>query len=462
MTRDETMNSDATTAPIPVEAVSTATLAAALNAAGAVACTYAAACGFKGEAGQLLLVPNAAGALSRVLFGLETPAVRHRDRFLPGRLATLLPPGDYALADTFPDPFLAALAFRRSAYRFTRFRKIEAPQPRLAVPAGVDGPALARIADAIYMGRDLINRPASDLTPSALAEVVLDLGRRHGAEVAIIEGEALERGFPMIHAVGRAAAEGPRLADLTWGEPGAPKVRLVGKGVCFDTGGLDIKPESAMLLMKKDMGGAAVALALAAMIMDAGLPVRLRVLVPIVENAISATAFRPGDVLASRKGLTVEVGNTDAEGRLILADALALADEETPDLLLDFATLTGAAIFFIVTDLTEFYTGDEALAAAIAYHAAATNDPLWRLPLYDPYDSLLAGKIADVNNISGGPFAGSITAALFLRRFVERAQSWAHFDVYGWNPTTKPGRPEGGEVQSAHALYALLEARYRR
>ena len=450
------------TAPVVVHAVLVTKLDAALDAAGPLARAYAEACGFKAEPGQILLAPAADGTLARVLFGVESDDAHRRDRFLAGKLATVLPPGDYALADSFSDPFLATLAFERSAYRFTRFRKHLAPRARLAVPRGVDAAELTRVAGAIGFGRDLINRPANDLSPDALEQEVRALGERHGAKVTVIAGKELGAGFPMIHAVGRAAAEWPRLADLVWGDPGAAKVTLVGKGVCFDTGGLDIKPELGMLLMKKDMGGAAAALALASMIMDAGLPIRLRVLVPIVENAISASAFRPGDVLRSRKGLTIEIGNTDAEGRLILADALTLADEEAPQLLLDFATLTGAARVALGPEVPPFYTDDEALAAAISHHAAAVNDPLWRLPLYDPYDALLAGKVADLNNITGGPFAGSITAALFLRRFVERAESWAHFDVYGWNPVTKPGRPEGGEVQAAHAVYDLLKARFAR
>ena len=460
----ETIADDAqsTASPIDIVTVWPATLDAALDTAGPIARAYAEACGYKAEPGQLLLAPGSNGTIARVLFGVEPPGARRRDRFLAGKLATMLPPGDYALSEGSSEPFLAALAFERSAYRFARFRKSEGPRPRLGVPVGVDAAKLARVSAAIMSGRDLINRPANDLTPDALEHEVRALGECHGAKVTVIAGEALARGFPLIHAVGRAAAEGPRLADLVWGRADHAKVTLVGKGVCFDTGGLDIKPEAAMLLMKKDMGGAAAAFALASMIMDARLPVRLRVLVPIVENAISAAAFRPGDVLRSRKGPTVEVGNTDAEGRLILADALALADEEAPDLLLDFATLTGAARVALGPDVPPFYTDDEALAAAIAHHAAATNDPLWRLPLYDPYDSLLAGKVADLNNISAGPFAGSITAALFLRRFVTQSASWAHFDVYGWNPTTKPGRPEGGEVQAAHALYDLLESRFAR
>jgi leucyl aminopeptidase len=263
----------------------------------------------------------------------------------------------------------------------------------------------------------------------------------------------------MVHAVGRAGARAPRLVDLIWGDDAAPKVTLVGKGVCFDTGGLDIKPSSGMALMKKDMGGAAAVLGLAHMVMSAGLPIRLRVLIPAVENMISGASFRPGDVLRSRKGLSVEIGNTDAEGRLVLADALALADEETPDLLFDLATLTGAARVALGPDLPPFYTPDDGLAADLMRQAEAQFDPLWRMPLWPAYDSLLASKIADLSHIASVPMAGSITAALFLKRFVETA-AWAHFDIYAWNAKTLPGRPEGGEAQAVRALYGLLRERY--
>jgi leucyl aminopeptidase len=287
------------------------------------------------------------------------------------------------------------------------------------------------------------------------------LAARHGAKMSAVVGEnLLAENFPLIHAVGRASVAAPRLIELQWGEADHPRVTLVGKGVCFDSGGLDIKPESAMLLMKKDMGGAASVLALAHMIMDRKLKVRLSVLIPAVENAISGAAFRPRDVYRSRKGLTVEVGNTDAEGRLVLADALALADEGAPELLIDMGTLTGAARVALGPDMPPFYTADDALAAAVANHAAAENDPLWRLPLWQPYDTLLESKVADLNNVGTGSFAGSIVCALFLKRFVEAAKAWLHVDIYAWTPTAKPGRPEGGECQAARALYALLAARY--
>jgi leucyl aminopeptidase len=311
------------------------------------------------------------------------------------------------------------------------------------------------------MGRDLINTPANDLGPDGLEAAARRLADKHGADLEVIVGDdLLKQNFPMIHAVGRASATPPRLIDIRWGRADAPRVTVIGKGVTFDTGGVNVKPESAMLLMKKDMGGAAAALALADMVIGADLPVRLRVLVPAVENMISGSAFRPGDVLQSRKGLTVEIGNTDAEGRLILADALALADEEQPELVIDYATLTGAARVALGPDLPPFYTEDDALAADLARLGEAVNDPVWRLPLWPPYAALLDSRVADTNHISGGPFAGSITAALFLRRFATAAKAHVHFDVYAWNPKPKPARPEGGEVQGARLVYALLKERY--
>jgi leucyl aminopeptidase len=296
--------------------------------------------------------------------------------------------------------------------------------------------------------------------PAELEGAARALAARHGGSVTSIAGDdLLEQNLPLIHAVGRASERAPRLIDLRWGSMNAPKVTLVGKGVCFDTGGLDIKPDSAMLLMKKDMGGAAMMLALAHMIMDRNLKVALRVLIPAVENSVSGAAFRPLDVYRSRKGVTVEVGNTDAEGRLVLADALALACEGDPELLIDAGTLTGAARVALGPDLPPFYSNDENLAGEIERHAASERDPVWRMPLWQPYDSMLDSKIADVNNVATGGFAGSIICALFLKRFVS-AKSWAHFDVYGWNPSAKPARPEGGECQAARALYAALAARY--
>jgi leucyl aminopeptidase len=330
------------------------------------------------------------------------------------------------------------------------------------VPDGVDADEVSRIAGAVALGRDLVNTPANDLLPDGLEAAARALAERHGARVAVTAGDDLLAGFPMIHAVGRASSVAPRLIDMVHGPEDGPKITIVGKGVCFDTGGLNIKPDASMLLMKKDMGGAAAALALADMVMGSGLPIRLRVLVPAVENAISGNAFRPGDVLPSRKGLTVEIGNTDAEGRLILADALALADEEAPELVVDFATLTGAARVALGPDLPPFMTEDDALAADLDRLSQAVNDPVWRLPLWPPYASMLDSKVADINHISGGAFAGSITAALFLRRFVTSARAHVHFDIFAWTPKAGPGRPEGGEVQAARLIYALLKERYGR
>ena len=417
--------------------------------------------GFKPKAGRHCLVPDAEGGLLGVLFGVDDAAAQRPDPFLAGTLPNVLPTGTYRFVGPVADPSLDALAWALGSYRFNRYREPPKDSAQLAVPEGVDLGEVRRIAEAVALGRDLVNTPANDLGPEELEASVRKLAERHGATVESVVGDDLiARNFPMIHAVGRASPRAPRLVDLRWGEPDAPRITVVGKGVAFDTGGLDIKPSAAMALMKKDMGGAAAALALAAMVMGAGVRVRLRVLVPAVENAISGTSFRPGDVLRSRKGLSVEIGNTDAEGRLILADALALADEEAPDLVVDFATLTGAARVALGPDLPPLFTEDNALAADLARLGEAVNDPVWRLPLWPPYAKLLDSKIADINHISSGPFAGSITAALFLRRFATAAKAHAHLDVYAWNPAAKPGRPEGGEVQGARLVYALLRERY--
>nr|WP_256515466.1 leucyl aminopeptidase family protein [Alsobacter ponti] len=423
---------------------------------------FAQAQGFEGKAGQTAFAPGAGGKPAAVLWGVGD-GVRPSDPFLPAKLAQL-PEGVYRLDGFGGDATLAALAFALGGYRFDRYRARPAPRAvRLVMPDGVDGDAVRRVAEAVAMGRDLINTPASDLGPAELETAVRNWAQARGVALAVTVGDdLLAANFPMVHAVGRGSSRAPRLLDLTWGEESAPKVTLVGKGVCFDTGGLNIKNDAGMLLMKKDMGGAATALAIAQMVVEARLKVRLRVLVPAVENAISGTSFRPGDVLRSRKGLTVEIGNTDAEGRLILADALALADEEQPDLLVDFATLTGAARVALGPDLPPFYTDDEALAADVARTGAAVNDPVWRMPLWKPYDAMLDSKIADMNNVTTGGFAGSVTAALFLRRFVEKAKAWAHFDIYGWTPAEKPGRPFGGEPQAARLVFALLQERYAR
>ena len=387
----------------------------------------------------------------------------HRNGFLPGSLPSVLPAGTYRFANAPHDARLAALAFALGAYRFTRYRKAKDKPVKLVLPDGVDGDDLTRITDGVTLARDLINTPANDMGPADLEAAARNLAKRHGAKFhSIVGDQLLKQNFPLIHAVGRAAdaKRAPRLIELRWGKAGHPKITLVGKGVCFDTGGLDLKPDSAMLIMKKDMGGAASVLACAHMIMDRGLPVSLRVLIPAVENSVAGDAFRPLDVYSSRKGLNVEIGNTDAEGRLILADALALADEEAPDLLVDMGTLTGAARVALGPELPPYYTDDEMLATELAQHGTQENDPLWRLPLWARYDSMLDSKTADVNNVASGGMAGSIVCALFLKRFVSMAKSWLHFDIYAWTPSAKPGRPEGGECQAARALYALLCARY--
>ncbi|PRH88567.1 leucyl aminopeptidase [Labrys okinawensis] len=422
---------------------------------------WIAANGFEASPGRHLVLPGPDGSLSGVIFGLEGESARHRDGFLPGKLATVLPVGTYRFANASHDDRLAALGWVLSLYRFARYKRNDIKAVRLIAPDGIDREEILSIAEAVALGRDLVNTPANDLGPAELAEAARALAERHGAAFRVVIGEALlAENFPMIHAVGRASSRAPRLIDLTWGDAAHPKVTLVGKGVIFDTGGLDIKPSASMLLMKKDMGGAASVLACASMIMAAGLKLRLRVLIPAVENSISGDAFRPSDILASRKGLSVEIGNTDAEGRLVLADALALADEEAPELIVDMATLTGAARVALGPDLPPLFCREEKVATDLLAHAASENDPLWRLPLWPPYDAMLDSKVADLNNAPGGGFAGAITAALFLNRFVEKAGAYVHLDIFAWTPSAKPGRPEGAEVMGARALYAYLKARF--
>jgi leucyl aminopeptidase len=451
-------------AAIPIDAVAAERLPACLAKLDAKAAAWLGATGYAAAAGEIAVVPGLGageGAVASVLFGLGKGDAA--PSLLPGKLATTLPAGAYRLRDGFTDPALAALAFALGAYRFTRYRESRGNAPRLVMPAGIDAADVTRIADGVILARDLVNTGANDLGPAELAAAAESLAKRHNATFRQIVGDALlADNFPLVHAVGAAAVpeRAPRLIELRWGSESDPKVTLVGKGVVFDTGGLDIKPSAGMLLMKKDMGGAANALALAHMIMDAGLPVRLRVLIPSVENAIAGNAFRPGDVFKSRKGLTVEIGNTDAEGRLILADALAYAGEESPGLIVDLATLTGAARTALGPEVIPVYTADDALAADLTRHGAAVADPVWRMPLWSPYNSLIESKIADINNAGQSPYAGSITAALFLQRFVPDPARWLHADIFAWNPAAKPGKPEGGEAQAIRALYALLKERY--
>jgi leucyl aminopeptidase len=449
------------TASIPITFVTKSTWGSISDRLSPAARQFALGNGFAGKPGAFLTLPAADGRIAEVLFGLEDEAAPIRDPFRPGALPGLLPPGLYRFANAAHDARLATLAFVLGSYRFTRYRTAEAPDITLVPPEGIDAADIARMADAAMLARDLINTPSNDMGPAELAEAAREVAGRFGASFSCLVGDELIHGnFPLVHAVGMASSRAPRLIDFAWGDPAHPKVTLVGKGVCFDTGGLDLKPSSGMLTMKKDMGGAANVLALAQMVMDAGLKVRLRVLIPAVENAVAGNAFRPLDIFTSRKGLTVEIGNTDAEGRLILADALAFADEEKPELLVDMGTLTGAARVALGPDLPPFYTQDETLASDVARHAARENDPLWRMPLWPPYDAWLDSKVANLNNAPSGTFAGSITCALFLQRFVEHAKSWLHLDIYAWTPSAKPARPEGGECQAARAVYKLLSERY--
>jgi len=413
---------------------------------------------FSGKLGALLALPDAAGGIGAYAFGAGTPG--ERSALFTGLAAAKLPAGDYRLEGGYGDPTFAGLGFALGAYRFDRYAKGK-DAPRLALPEGADGEEIALQTEAVFTTRDLINIPANDLGPDAFEAAIRVLADRLGMAMNVVAGdELLAQNFPMIHAVGRASAEAPRLVELVWGQEADPKVTLVGKGVTFDTGGLNIKPGSSMALMKKDMGGAANVLGLAQAIVSARLKLRLRVLIPIVENAISGASFRPGDVLPSRKGLTVEIGNTDAEGRLILADALAYADEDSPDLVIDMATLTGAARVALGPDLPPLYARDVALSRQLMTVGLQIDDPLWRMPLWSNYESLLKSKIADVSHISSGSLAGSITAALFLQRFVAPATNWMHLDIFAWAPEPRPGRPFGGTDQGLRALHAVLKTRY--
>jgi leucyl aminopeptidase len=442
-------------APLPIICVAEAHQPTGLSQQQA---RWAAANSFTGQRGRLLPLPDGDGGVAGYLFGLGAEA--DRPGLVCGLASAALEPGRYRLEGDFGDPTLAALGFRLGAYRFDAYRKAREPV-ELEMPSEADGAEVERLVAAAFLARDLVNTPANDLGPDALeARIRAFAADRKLAFRSIVGEELLRENFPMIHAVGRAAAEPPRLVEFTWGDEAHPQITLVGKGVTFDTGGLDIKPSSGMLLMKKDMGGAANVLGLAHAIIDARLPIRLRVLIPIVENAIAGPSFRPGDVLRARNGTTVEIGNTDAEGRLILADALAFADEASPRTIFDLATLTGAARTALGPDLPPLYTDDDALAAELMEAGAASDDPLWRMPLWRPYTSMFSSRIADVNNAGTGGFAGSITAALFLRRFVKETTSWAHLDIYAWAPEARAGRPFGGTDQGIRAIYGTLKRRF--
>ena len=446
-------------AALPLHLVRQEDAAAFLDSRPAAQRGWLEAQGWKGAAGDPVLLPGDAGAVAGAVMGLGDAMARARSRFAAARAAARLPAGTWALhGELSPqERDEAALGWLLAGYRFDRYRPGKATAAGLVAPEGCDAARLEIVANAEALTRDLINTPAADMGPAELEAAFLALAARHDAAAEVIAGaDLLERNFPMIHAVGRASPRAPRLLDLRWGDSG-PTVTLVGKGVCFDTGGLDLKPSAGMLLMKKDMGGAATVIGLAQMIMAAKLPVRLRVLVPAVENAVAGNALRPRDILTSRKGLTVEVNNTDAEGRLILADALALAAEEAPDLLVSMATLTGAARVALGADLPPYYTDDAGLAQALDHAAHQVRDPVWRMPFWDAYEPQIEPGIADLDNAPGGGMAGSITAALFLRRFAG-AGRYVHFDLYCHQIADAPARPKGGVGQGARALFAALPA----
>lgn len=411
---------------------------------------------FTAKPGSVCLVPNGDGGLAQVLVGMEEGL----DRWSIASLPTSLPKGDYRLGDSVngADAEAACFAWAIGGYKFQRYKKRDGELARLVWPAGVDRDSVRRLVEAFTLARDLINTPAEDMGPPHLAEAAKAVAKAHKAKFNVIVGDdLLKKNFPAIHAVGRAAARPPRLIDLSWGNSG-PRLALVGKGVCFDSGGLDLKPAGGMLMMKKDMGGAALMLALAQMIMDAGLKIRLRLLIPAVENAVDGNAYRPLDVIRTRKGISVEIGNTDAEGRLILCDALAEAHSDKPDLILDAATLTGAARVALGPELPALFCNDDDIADALLRHGKAEDDPLWRLPLHKGYRRMLDSKVADINNVSDGPYAGAITAALYLQEFIDAGTPWAHIDTFAWNNRDRPGRPEGGEALALRALFAFVSS----
>ncbi len=414
------------------------------------------ATGFSGALGSTCLIPNDTGGIAMALAGYGSTETRARGRFHLAAAANTLPEGTYRLSgleDSRADE--EALGWLLAGYAFDRYKDQKSAKARLIAPESVDAARLEEIAAGEALTRDLINTPASDMGPEHLEMACRDLAKTHGAEISVITGEALlDQNFPMIHTVGRAADQSPRLIDMHWGSDG-PALTLVGKGVCFDTGGLNLKPGASMGLMKKDMGGAATVLGLAHMVMGLEVPVRLRVLIPAVENSVSSNAYRPGDILTARNGLTVEINNTDAEGRLVLADALALGAEDAPDLMISMATLTGAARVAVGPDLAPYYTDDPTIAAALDTAASRVADPVWRMPFHTPYEAMIEPGIADLDNAPKGGFAGSVTAALFLRRFVGETP-YMHFDIYGWNPTAAPARPKGGVGMGARALLDAL------
>ena len=421
--------------------------------------------GFQAEKNKLLVIPTASGdGIAGAVLGLgPTADLSEPTIWTSAGLPDRLPPGRYRFAGSFSAVGAThlTLGWEYGSYRFTRYRKPPGELPSLVAPAGTDLEYVRLASQALAEARDLINTPANDLGPAELGEAVQRLALQHEAECRMIVGEELLRqNYPLIYEVGKGSAREPRLIDMRWGKRGAPQVTLVGKGVCFDTGGLDIKPSSGMILMKKDMGGAALVLALARMLMDADAPIQLRLLIPAVENSISGRSYRPSDVLRTRLGLTVEIGNTDAEGRLVLADALAEGDRESPDLLIDLATLTGAARVALGPELPAIYSTPAELADELRAIGERESDPMWPMPLWAGYDEDLASRVADLNNVSSTQFAGSIIGALFLKRFVSRTRNWLHADVYAWNAKERPGRPVGADPHTVRALYRLVRQRF--
>ncbi len=451
---------------IAITALTEGALADWLEAQDAPARKWAGLQGFKAKQGQIVTLPGIDGGVGHVLLGLGAANGAPLSPWTFSALPGSLPQGNYAF-DPVPDPAfatVAALGWALGTYRFDRYRLSDTeapkPHPHLAIPEGCDTAYVMAAARATFLVRDLINTPPNDMGPVELEREAFDLAARIGAEATSIVGEdLLDQNFPAIYEVGKGSVRAPRLIDLRWGDPSHPKVTLVGKGVCFDTGGYDLKPSSSMALMKKDMGGAAHVLGLAQMVAALNLPVRLRVLVAAVENSVSGNAFRPSDVINTHKGLTIEIGNTDAEGRLVLADALALASEESPELIVDFATLTGAARSALGPDLPPYFTDGEDLATAFSAASRAVSDPVWRLPLWQDYAGNLKSNIADLRN-DGGPFAGAVVAALFLKRFVAKPDRWIHLDIYGWNPEKRQGRSVGGEAMAMRAVFDMIRTRF--
>ncbi len=454
---------DETEGAVPIAALTKTEFPAWLEKAPERERNWLTSIGFSAESGKHALVPAESGSLARVLVGLGDGADAEVRMWALAGLPTALPEASYRL-DAVPreaDPTNLALGWALATYVFARYSAKTRPAAALVWPEDADRGRVERLAAAVFLARDLANTPAGDLGPEELAGEAVRVAKAAGAGQRVIVGDdLLAENYPTIHAVGRASVRAPRLVDIVWGDPARPKVTLVGKGVCFDSGGLDLKTASGMRLMKKDMAGAAIVLGLAQAIMDAQLPVRLRVLLPCVENSVSGNAMRPLDIVRTRKGLTVEIGNTDAEGRLILCDALAEASIENPELLIDMATLTGAARVALGPELAALFCNDEGLAQGLLDAAAAEEDPMWRMPLWQPYRKMIDSKIADINNVSESPHAGAVTAALYLQEFVEPQIPWAHLDVMAWNPQSRPGRPEGAEATALRALYAHIAQRF--